>query len=144
MPVPDANARLKILYHHRTASRDGQAMHIEEMVRALRGAGCEVIIVEPPSTGATRFGTESKLISGLRHLLPKVAGELLELGYNWLAYRRLKRAYLRHRPDVLYGSAAGRRRRLSAIPGRQTHSARCKKRGFAYEPKERFDDYVCL
>jgi hypothetical protein len=98
MPVPEANPRLKILYHHRTASRDGQAVHIEDMVCGLHGAGCEVVIVEPPSTGAANFGIESKVVSGLRRLLPKVAGD----AYNWLAYRRPKRAYLQHRADVLY------------------------------------------
>jgi glycosyltransferase involved in cell wall biosynthesis len=100
--VPDNNARLKILYHHRTASRDGQAVHIEELVSALRALGCEVIVVEPPSTAGARFGADARGLSNLRRLLPKAAGELLELGYNWLAYRRLKRAYREHRPDVLY------------------------------------------
>lgn len=103
MPVSDSNhARLRILYHHRTASRDGQAVHIEELVSALRRRGCELIVVEPPSTAAARFGADAKGLSSLRRLLPRVAGELLELGYNWLAYRRLKRAYLEHRPHVLY------------------------------------------
>jgi hypothetical protein len=27
---------MKILYHHRTLSRDGQSVHIDELVRALR------------------------------------------------------------------------------------------------------------
>ena len=27
---------MKILYHHRTASKDGQAVHIEELIAALR------------------------------------------------------------------------------------------------------------
>lgn len=100
--MPENNACLKILYHHRTASRDGQAVHIEELVSALRKLGCEVIVVEPPSTAGARFGADARGVSNLRRLLPKAAGELLELGYNWLAYRRLKRAYLEHRPDVLY------------------------------------------
>jgi glycosyltransferase involved in cell wall biosynthesis len=100
--VRETSARLKILYHHRTASRDGQAVHIEELVSALRRLGCELIVVEPPSTAAARFGADAKGLSSLRRLLPKAAGELLELGYNWLAYRRLKRAYLEHRPHVLY------------------------------------------
>jgi glycosyltransferase involved in cell wall biosynthesis len=102
MPVPERSARLKILYHHRTASRDGQAVHIEEMASALRKRGCEVIMVEPPSTAIARFGAEAKGMANLRRFLPKALGELLEVGYNWLAYRRLKRAYLKHRPHVLY------------------------------------------
>jgi glycosyltransferase involved in cell wall biosynthesis len=102
MRAPETRTRLKILYHHRTASRDGQAVHIEELVSALRKLGCDVIVVQPPSTAAARFGADAKALSNLRRLLPKAAGELLELGYNWFAYRRLKRAYLEHRPDVLY------------------------------------------
>lgn len=94
--------RLKILYHHRTASRDGQAVHIAELISALRTLGCEVIVVEPPSTAGARFGAEAARLSHLRRMLPKAAGELLELGYNWLAYRRLRRAYREHQPDVLY------------------------------------------
>ena len=100
--MPENNARLKILYHHRTASRDGQAVHIEELISALRQLGCELIVVEPPSTAGARFGADAKGVSALRRLLPKAAGELLELGYNWLAYRRLRRAYLEHRPHALY------------------------------------------
>jgi glycosyltransferase involved in cell wall biosynthesis len=100
--VPENRPRLKILYHHRTASRDGQAVHIEEMVSALRRLGCEVVMVEPPATAGARFGADASGVSSLRRFLPKAAGELLELGYSWLAYRRLKRAYLEHRPHVLY------------------------------------------
>lgn len=48
------------------------------------------------------IGAEAARLSHLRRILPKVAGELLELGYNWLAYRRLRRAYREHQPDVLY------------------------------------------
>jgi len=33
---------MKILYHHRTASRDGQSTHIEEMIGGLRAVGCTV------------------------------------------------------------------------------------------------------
>ncbi len=100
--MPEKQPRLKILYHHRTASRDGQAVHIEELISALRALGCEVIVVEPPSTAGARFGADAGGLSHLRRLLPKAAGELLELGYNWLAYRRLRRAYHEHQPDVLY------------------------------------------
>jgi glycosyltransferase involved in cell wall biosynthesis len=100
--VPENRPRLKILYHHRTASRDGQAVHIEEMVSALRRLGCEVVMVEPPATAGARFGADASGVSSLRRFLPKAASELLELGYSWLAYRRLKRAYLEHRPHLLY------------------------------------------
>jgi hypothetical protein len=38
---------MKILYHHRTASKDGQAVHIEEMIDALRALGHQVRVVAP-------------------------------------------------------------------------------------------------
>jgi len=36
---------MKILYHHRTASKDGQAVHIEEMIDAMRKLGHQVRVV---------------------------------------------------------------------------------------------------
>ena len=38
---------MKILYHHRTRSKDGQFVHIEEMIEALRGLGHEGIVAAP-------------------------------------------------------------------------------------------------
>jgi glycosyltransferase involved in cell wall biosynthesis len=93
---------MKILYHHRTASRDGQAVHIEEMIHALREAGCEVVVVQPRSTENAAFGADGKASTALRRLLPKPVSELMELAYNWFAYRQLRRAYVEERPDVLY------------------------------------------
>jgi hypothetical protein len=36
---------MKILYHHRTASKDGQAVQIEEMIEAMRSLGHQVRVV---------------------------------------------------------------------------------------------------
>jgi glycosyltransferase involved in cell wall biosynthesis len=93
---------VKILYHHRTASKDGQAVHIAEMIAALREHGCEVIVVEPPATAAADFGRTAPTMHALRRLLPRALSELLELSYSWVAYRRLCQAVERHWPDVLY------------------------------------------
>jgi glycosyltransferase involved in cell wall biosynthesis len=93
---------MKILYHHRTASKDGQAVHIEELVGALRALGHEVVIVEPPSAAATGFGGDSSFVSWVRKRLPKAFGEMLELLYNLPIYLRLRRALRKHRPDFLY------------------------------------------
>lgn len=93
---------MKILYHHRTASKDGQAVHIEEMTAALRKCGCEVVVVEPPGGAKSSFGGGGGTVSALRRLLPKAVIELAELGYSVVAYRRLARAVREHRPDVLY------------------------------------------
>lgn len=93
---------MKILYHHRTASRDGQAVHIAELVEALRRAGHEVIVIGPQMTEGQRFGEESGLVTLLRRRFPKFLTELLELAYSVIALRRLDRAYREHRPELLY------------------------------------------
>lgn len=93
---------MKILYHHRTRSKDGQAVHIEELIRALRARGCEVIVVEPRSARGTAFGAESNTLALARRCIPRALYELLELGYSIVAYQRLRKAYLTHRPDILY------------------------------------------
>lgn len=93
---------MKILYHHRTQAKDGQRVHIDALVQALRARGCEVVVVEPPSASSTRFGESSPLVKRVRRLLPRALYELLEFLYSVVAYRRLRVAWRRHRPDVLY------------------------------------------
>ncbi|MBL8306698.1 MAG: glycosyltransferase family 4 protein [Rubrivivax sp.] len=96
---------MKILYHHRTASKDGQAVHIEEMISALRELGHEVRVVAPAGDdgrGGGAMGAKVGWVHGLRAKLPKALYELLELGYSWVAYRNLLRAAGEFKPDVLY------------------------------------------
>ncbi|MBK1665957.1 glycosyltransferase WbuB [Rhodospirillum rubrum] len=95
---------VKILYHHRTQANDGCAVHITEMIAALRRDGHEVVVVAPavakgePSAEKATGG----LIATLRKSLPKAAFEALEFLYSGFAYFRLLRAVFSHRPDVLY------------------------------------------
>ncbi|RJG01892.1 glycosyltransferase family 4 protein [Noviherbaspirillum sedimenti] len=93
---------MKILYHHRTRSKDGQYVHIEEMIDALREQGHEVIIVAPPSAESEAFGSDAGLVAWLKRHLPKWFYELMELAYSLVAYRRLDKAVKLHRPDCLY------------------------------------------
>jgi glycosyltransferase involved in cell wall biosynthesis len=100
---------MKILYHHRTASKDGQAVHIEELITALREQGHEVRVVAPgaPEDEAKadkpgEMGGEVGWVAKLRAALPKSIYELLELGYSLVAYRRLARAAAEFKPDVIY------------------------------------------
>lgn len=97
---------MRILYHHRTASKDGQAVHIEEMVSAMRGLGHEVLIVAPEMGGAAgaqgRMGAHVSWVHRLKDLLPRALYELMELAYSLVAYRRLAAAVREFRPDVLY------------------------------------------
>ena len=93
---------MKILYHHRTRSKDGQYVHIEEMIRALRQLGHEVIIVAPPSAETEDFGSDAGMVAWLKRSIPKWMYELMELAYSLVAYRRLARAVREHQPDCLY------------------------------------------
>ncbi len=93
---------MKILYHHRTRSKDGQYVHIEEMISALRDQGHEVIIVAPPSAESESFGSDAGMVALLKRYMPKFFYELMELAYSLVAYRRLAQAVREHRPDCLY------------------------------------------
>lgn len=96
---------MKVLYHHRTASKDGQAVHIEEMITALREQGHEVRVVAPGDGGGEpsgQMGAEVGWVARLRARLPKAVYELLELAYTLVAYRRLSSAAREFKPDVIY------------------------------------------
>lgn len=92
----------KILYHHRTASRDGQRVHIDEMVAAWKAQGHKVIMVEPGATGGGKMGKTSGWVTQLKAALPGALYELAELIYSVPAYLKLHKAYRTHSPDFLY------------------------------------------
>jgi len=93
---------LKILYHHRTRSKDGQHVHISELINALRNLGHEVMVVAPAATERAKFGDDAGAVTMLKRYVPHFAYELMEFGYSLIAYQRLKRAVLAFRPDCLY------------------------------------------
>jgi glycosyltransferase involved in cell wall biosynthesis len=95
-------APLKILFHHRIASRDGQAVHMQELIAALRAGGHEVVLVGPKATGRQAFGGEVAFVARLKKRLPRALYELLETAYSIHAAPRLFRAYRRERPDAVY------------------------------------------
>ena len=93
---------MKILYHHRTLSKDGQNVHIEELIAAFRRAGHEVMIVGPSAHKDAEFGSDGGFLSRLRQALPRGIAELLEFAYSFLAFSKLWSAYRAFKPDVLY------------------------------------------
>lgn len=93
---------MKILYHHRIRSKDGQYVHIEEMTKALKKLGHEIIMVGPSAVEKEEFGAEAGLVAFLKRYLPKFFYELLELSYALLDYRQLVVAVRKFRPDCLY------------------------------------------
>jgi glycosyltransferase involved in cell wall biosynthesis len=115
---------MKILYSHRIQSHDGQGVHLEAMVAALRQAGHQVRVVGPPAYEQAGLGGESGTVALVRRLLPGFAVELAELAYSLPSYLRLARAAAEFAPDVIYerynlfylaGALLARRRRLPLL-----------------------------
>lgn len=97
--APSAPVRpLTILYHHRTRSRDGQSIHIDELIQALRDNGHKVVVVEPERVPPTQASLKKKL-------LPKLLYEVLEFCYSFLEFLKLAQAARQCRPDALYQRA---------------------------------------
>lgn len=93
---------MKILYHHRTASRDGQSTHIEEMIGGLRSVGCTVEECRPLVSGSASGGGSPGWVGTLKRWLPRAVYEVAEVAYSWVAYRRLSSHIARFRPDAIY------------------------------------------
>lgn len=115
---------MRILYSHRIQSRDGQSVHLDALVKALRDAGHEVRVAGPPLYDKAGFGGESRMVALIRRRLPGWAAELAELAYTVPSWRRLRRAADEFRPDVIYerynlfylaGAILARRRRLPLL-----------------------------
>ena len=93
---------MKILYHHRTASSDGQAVHIEEMILAMKELGHEIKIVSPQQKDNNQMGNTISWVEKLRNHSPKHLYEIMELTYSILAYYRLFIIMKQFKPDILY------------------------------------------
>ncbi len=85
LPItPDLPLPMRILYHHRTASKDGQAVHIEEMIEALRAQGHQVRMVAPgagevASASVGQMGGDVSWVHRLKAHLPKAIDERYNL-----------------------------------------------------------------
>ncbi len=93
---------MKILYHHRIASKDGQYVHVEELTNAMLEQEHELVWVAPAFTQKAEFGNEGGVAAKLKKKLPKSIYELLELGYSLIIAFKLIRAILREKPDFIY------------------------------------------
>ncbi len=113
---------MRILFHHRIASADGQSVHIEELIAALQRQGHETILVGPAGLARTGFGGSNRLIERVKRSIPGALYELLEVAYSVPAFLRLRAAVRAHRPDVIYERfslflfAGVWMRRLSGLP----------------------------
>lgn len=115
---------MRILYHHRIRSKDGQFVHLEEMVGALRGLGHEVTIVGPRAVEEGEFGSAAGIVDLMKRWMPAALYEILELLYSIPDYLRVSAAIKGFKPDVIYerynlyflsGILARRRSRIPLI-----------------------------
>lgn len=93
---------MKILYHHRIASKDGQYVHIEELINSLRLIGHEVIVVEPAQLTKKTFGKSSGAVKSLRAFLPGFVHEFIEFCYSFFDFFKLGIAIIKYKPDCIY------------------------------------------
>ena len=93
---------MKILYHHRVASKDGQYVHIEELTNALIEQGHEIHFVCPRFMDKDDFGGEGGIASRLKALLPGWFYEILELCYSLVIVCKLAIAIVKFKPDFIY------------------------------------------
>jgi glycosyltransferase involved in cell wall biosynthesis len=93
---------MRILYSHRTHSRDGQSVHIEELVKALRRAGHELRVTGPALYERADFGGERRLVPALRRFVPPALFEIIELLYSLPGVVRAWRACRGFAPELIY------------------------------------------
>lgn len=93
---------MKILYHHRIASKDGQYVHVEELTNAFDELGHELYFVAPQVNENADFGGDGGFVSKLKKALPKALYEILELAYSAWVFVKLVVAILKFKPDVIY------------------------------------------
>ncbi|MHC4944592.1 MAG: glycosyltransferase family 4 protein [Planctomycetota bacterium] len=93
---------MKILYHHRTKSRDGQYIHIQALIQAFRRAGHEVRELGLASRPSASLTHESRFWNRFVDLLPRCIMELLEYFYSLPAALWLWTKIRSDRPDLIY------------------------------------------
>ena len=93
---------MKILYHHRIASKDGQYVHIEELITALKAQGHEIIMAEPQAIESKSFGNSSSSVALIRKFLPGFLHEFIEFTYALFDFYKLAPLVAKHKPDMIY------------------------------------------
>ncbi|MBK8098564.1 MAG: glycosyltransferase family 4 protein [Planctomycetes bacterium] len=100
------SASLRILYHHRIRADDGQAVHVRELIGALRAAGHQVhecaLVRKSVPTAALPGGGSGRGGFWQRLRLPRTAVECLEVAYNRRGRTMLRAAAAAFAPDLIY------------------------------------------
>jgi len=95
----------RILYHHRIRADDGQAVHVSELIGALRRAGHEVLECALVPKAEPVANTEEADGAGslwTKLSLPRRVVEVLEIAYSAQGTRMLMRAAADFRPHMIY------------------------------------------
>lgn len=101
----------RILYHHRIRADDGQAVHVRELITALRSLGHDVdeCALVPKAaansavaTSAAQLPSDDKPGFWQRLSLPRTAVEMLEVVYNHKGRSMLRAAAKRQKPQFVY------------------------------------------
>ncbi|WP_085300423.1 glycosyltransferase family 4 protein [Cognaticolwellia mytili] len=93
---------MKILYHHRIASKDGQFVHVEELTNAFIEQGHDLKFVAPSLNENSDFGHDGGFVTKLKKLLPRSLYELLELSYSLWIFIKLVKAIKQFNPEFIY------------------------------------------
>ncbi|MCI2282230.1 glycosyltransferase [Colwellia sp. MSW7] len=105
---------MNILYHHRTRGKGAEGAHIKGIVTAFRKLGHQVTLssihnVDPtkPVIKETTTPTENKKsikhkILELTKYMPEFVFEALELLYNIIALRQVRKTLKNHTPTFIY------------------------------------------
>jgi len=93
---------MKILYHHRIASKDGQFVHVEELTNAFLEQGHELKFVAPKLNEQSEFGHDGGIVTKLKKLLPRAIYEVLEFLYCFWVFVKLVIAIKDFKPDFIY------------------------------------------
>ena len=94
--------KMKILYHHRIASKDGQFVHVEELTNAFVELGHELKFVAPSLNENSDFGHDGGFVTKLKKMLPRALYELLELTYSFWIFIKLVKAVKQFKPAFIY------------------------------------------
>jgi glycosyltransferase involved in cell wall biosynthesis len=93
---------MRILYHHRIASKDGQFVHIEELTNAFIEQGHELTFVAPSLNENSDFGHDGGFVTQLKKMLPRALYELLELTYCLWIFIKLVKVIKQFKPEFIY------------------------------------------
>lgn len=69
-----------ILYHHCIRSKDGQYVHVEEMIGALKALGHEIVMVASMAMEKEEFGADALVLASSREGMANVLLESIAYG----------------------------------------------------------------